>query len=679
MADKQAKGTTKSKARKAAKKTVRVNDREKQSASKTDTRVREATQDTAQIEALLEREKKRLRNMEWITDRMRAGLDGGTELLPVYTMDIETDPFARGRVPVPFVIGFYDGLTFWSFWTDKRSTCIEKMRVFLEDGAVEPGIVYMHNGGRFDFFYLLDWFEGKTTIINSRIVLAKMPLISQARDPKNKRRFSKGECFEFRDSYAIMPFPLRAYMKDDLPIEYLEKQNREKHRDKIESYLTGDCVNLWELCMGFQREFGDYKTIASAAFAQLSKFHRYDTLSQRTDEDLRGRYYFGGRVQCFAQGVIEQPVQIYDVNSMYPFVMSDFYHPTSWPVMVDRKIHGWKDDGSCKMSGEKIKTFFLTVEGRNHGAFATRMKDGSVEFTIEDGVFHVTIHEYLTALALGLFEPRRILDSFNFVEFSCFHLFVDHFYKLRKEVTAQFNEHKTVCGQCGQKDSISATEGNTGYCATGADLVAHNLYYKYVLNSAYGKFGLNPENYFNWQITKTNEPPKGEDWALDMIGHTKYYVWKQPTKTGWNLKNIGTAASITGAARSLLLRAIARSKGVLYCDTDSIICERFGDSPDLVIDSKKLGAWKAESAGTLTAIAGKKMYAVFDAEGRCVKHANKGVALEPEQILAVARGEDILTFRDAPTFKRDGSAQFVERTARNTVKNVMPAPQARTA
>jgi DNA polymerase type B, organellar and viral len=586
----------------------------------------------------------RLRNAEWILARLQEDKD------PVYTMDIETDPFARGRVPVPFVIGFYDGLTFWDFWTDHKSTCIEKVQRFLEDETVEPGIVYMHNGGRFDFFYMLEWFEGKTTIINSRIVSALMPI------GQTRRRFERGYRFEFRDSYAIMPFPLRAYQKDELPIEYLDRKNRGAHTEEIRSYLRGDCVYLWDLCMGFQREFGDYKTIASAAFAQLSSFHKYECLPKRTDEELRGKYYFGGRVQCFEKGVIKKPVTIYDVNSMYPFVMDTYYHPVTWPLTVDNKVHGWKDDGT--FSREKLKTFFLTVEGENDGAFPTRMPDGSVDFTIEQGIFHVTIHEWLVALELGRFKPTRIIDSYSFTEYSCFHLFVDHFYKLRKKVTAQFNEHKLTCEGCGGHPAR--------LCMMGADLTAHSMYYKYVLNSAYGKFGINPENYSNWKITKTNTAPKGEGWTLDMISHDKFFVWKQPSQLFWNVKNIGTAASITGAARSILLRAIARSAGVVYCDTDSIICENFGSDSALRIDDKTLGAWKPEGHGALAAIAGKKMYAVFDDSGVCIKHANKGVALTPEQILALANGEEILTWRDAPTFQRDGSAKFIQRTVRMT-------------
>lgn len=597
----------------------------------------------------------KIRNLEWIMARVKA------DQVPIYTMDIETDPFKRGQVPVPFIIGFYDGLDFRSFETDRQSTCIEKMRWFLQDQKVDPGIIYMHNGGRFDFYYMLEWFEGKTTIINSRIVQALMPLGT------GKNRFDKWHRFEFRDSYALMPFPLRAYKKDDIAIDLLDKKVRHLHMEKIRSYLKGDCVYLWDLCMGFQREFGDYKTIASAAFAQLNSFHHYEQLPLRQDEEIRSKFYFGGRVQCFSKGVVEAPVSIYDVNSMYPFVMDTCFHPTSWVCMEDQKIHGWTDAG--ELSPEKTKTFFLTVEGEafEPAPFPVRKKDGSVEFPAGQGVYHVSIHEWFTALNLGLFKPTRILNAYSFNDYACFHLFVSHFYQARERCKKEFAEHKRQCERCAGSHSFGQikTEASTqvDMCSVGLDLHAHNLYYKYILNSAYGKFGLNPENYFNWEISKTATEPKGKFWQLDSIVQDKYYVWKQPSQLFWNVKNIATAASITGAARSILLRAVAESKNVLYCDTDSIICQEFAGGK---IDEKTLGAWKLEATGTQAAIAGKKMYAVFDANGDCIKQANKGVDLTPQQILGLCRGEEVLSMREAPTFKRDGSATFISRTVRMT-------------
>lgn len=559
--------------------------------------------------------------MGWILDRMKLNLP------PLYTMDIETDPFKRDCVPVPFIIGLFDGLIMRYYRTDKHSDCVTKMRQALEDKEIEPGIIYMHNGGRFDFFYLLDLFKGRAMIIGSRIVRAFMPL------GINNRKKAAANRFDFRDSYAIMPFPLSAYQKDKIDIEILDRKNRNLpgNHEKIESYLRGDCVYLWELCMAFQQEFGDFKTIASAAFAQLTSFHKYDQLPLSQDIELRSKFYFGGRVQCFQKGIIEQPVTIYDVNSMYPFVMDTCFHPTGWVTAEDNQLHGW-DVERGTMTKEKLKTFFLTVEGENQGAFPQRSPDGSVDFTGGHGIYHVTIHEYIAALQLKRFHQTRILNAYSFSDYARFHLFVDHFYKKRERAKA-------------------------------TDDKMHSLFYKYILNSAYGKFGLNPENYFNWEITKTSDPPKGPAWELDSVTQDKYYVWKQPNQLRWNVKNIATAASITGAARALLFRAVAASDSVLYCDTDSIICKDFAGG---AIDDKKLGAWKAEGVGVLAAIAGKKMYAVFDTDGTCIKHANKGVDLTPEEIRQVAGGQEILTWRDAPTFKRDGSAVFIHRTARMT-------------
>ena len=239
------------------------------------------------------------------------------------------------------------------------------------------------------------------------------------------------------------------------------------------------------------------------------------------------------------------------------------------------------------------------------------------------------MHEYLAAIELGIFKGK-ILQTYNFHRSSNFNTFVEHFFDARKKAE-------------NAKDEM------------------HKLFYKYILNSAYGKFGLNPENYFDWKLTKTDDKLP-EPWELDSLLHGSYYVWKKPSKGyTWNYYNIATASSITGAARAMLMRAIFTSEKVLYCDTDSIICgQNFGGKV-----GGNLGQWKLEAKGNLAAIAGKKMYAIFDGK-ECVKHANKGVSLEPEQIVGICKGEDIVTFRDAPTFQRDGSAKFISRTVRMT-------------
>lgn len=550
--------------------------------------------------------KRDLKHLDYITERIK------NKELPIYTLDLETDPFMRDRVPVPFAAGIYDGVVFRSFWSSRTGTCLQKVKEYMESN-LEPGIVYAHNGGRFDFFYMLEWFDGKMMIINNRIVRAKVPSVV----PSTKKKVD----FDFRDSYAIMPFPLAAYQKEHIDMNLLTRENRHAHRAEINFYLKGDCVHLWDLCVEFQKKFGDAKTIASAAFKELTDIHHFEKLNLVQDELFRKHFFYGGRVQCFEKGYIQKSIKIYDVNSMYPYAMMAFEHPTGWCVLEDSKI--WNTP--------KLKTFFLTVEGYSDDAFPMRKKNGGIEFGKNEGVFHVSIHEYIAAVGLGCFKPSRILATYNFDDFRTFHMFVDKYYTLREQ---------------------AKKEGDK----------MHTLFYKFILNSAYGKFALNPDNYYDWMLSQAGEIPKGDLWEPSQLTHGKAILWRRKTLHRRNLNNVATGASITGAARSILLEAIKKSTGVLYCDTDSIMCESFAGGN---LHETKLGAWKQEESGDSLAIAGKKMYALFQGT-TCVKQASKGVSITPEELKRLCSGESITTYRDAPTFAKDGSARFLHRTVRMT-------------
>lgn len=516
------------------------------------------------------------------------------ELLPIYTLDIETDPFKHGRFPVPFVVGFFDGKEFRSFW---GSDCIEKSVEYIK--RQPPGIIYAHNGGRFDFFYYIEHMAGDMRIINSRIVEASLYQ------------------HIVRDSFAIMPFPLKAYKKDDIDYTWLERGVRRQHRKEIIEYLYGDCFYLWELCIAFREMFGDRLTIGSTSMAELKKIHKFQPMSNFYDEKIRQKFFYGGRVQCFKKGVINQNIKIYDVNSMYPFVMRDYDHPLGLPSSSSKYVTD--------------KTCFVIAEGKNYGAFPTKVKNG-ISFERTNGIFSVSIHEWNVALELDLFRPTRIINCVNFDRRGKFDTFVNHFYEARRKAKIDKDETKI-------------------------------LFYKFVLNSAYGKFAQNPKNYFDFTMLSADNPNVGADWTPSFI-NGKYIIWKRPAEASlFSRHNVATASSITGAARSILLRAIATSKNPLYCDTDSLICEDIG--PETKIDDTELGAWKFEKAGTWAAIAGKKMYAIYSG-AECVKMATKGVKLKPDEITRVARGEKIVAQNIAPTFKWDGSHSFIHREVKLT-------------
>jgi DNA polymerase type B, organellar and viral len=544
----------------------------------------------------------------------------------IAVLDLETDPFEYGKMIHPFAAGFYDGKVFTSFW---GSDCVSRTVQMLLNVS-EPLMIYAHNGGRFDYFYFLRYMEQSLRIVNGRIIQAFL-----------------GK-HELRDSYAIMPFALETYNKTKIDYNLFKPGIRERHRQMILDYLRNDCTDLYTLVESFRSEFGENLTIGSAAMKQLKKFHSFKTGDGEYDARLRNNFYFGGRNQCFAAGVIEGPIKIYDVNSMYPHVMQSFLHPVSTGMYRSLKVN----DNTC----------FLRVVGRNYGAFPVRREDGSLDFTVQHGSFTPTIHEWNAAMETGSFKCQRIIETFGYSIRESFSDFVEHFYNARALAKQNKDKIKTI-------------------------------FYKYVLNSAYGKFAQNPENYADWFITKIGEhPPTWHDcskscddpcrlrWTPSYMCED-YMIWEKPLAE-LNWYNVATGASITGAARSVLLRGIHATRKVLYVDTDSIIC---AGSSTLELSETKLGSWKVEAEGTRIAICGKKLYAVFNDKVPdrkhecndqcekpcplqwCVKKAHKGARLTGKQILDIANGAEIVAQNPVPAFKWDGSHSFTERKIRTTI------------
>lgn len=538
---------------------------------------------------------------------------------PIYTFDIETDPFAYNRDPQPFTCGLYLGDEWFYEWGDN---CIAKMHEKVR--RVEPGIIYAHNGGKFDWFYCMDWLSGSmpVTIINGRITRAYA-----WRDTEKYH--------ELRDSFSIMPFALKNYKKDAIDYRTFERQYREKHKKKILRYLKDDCIFLHELCTAFADKFGDNLTIGATSMKELKKLHTFDCLEEDHDKKIREAYYYGGRVQCFESGIVNaspgQQLYAYDLNQCYPYSMRNFLHPIGLPKF-----------------GTTItdKTYFMTVEGENRNAFPSRTDNG-LRFDIRYGIFSVSRHEYDAAVDTGAFITHSVRETVDFDSVGNFAEFVDTYHGLRRDAQ--------LVG-----DKVGA------------------LFYKYVCNSCYGKFAQNPDTYKDYMITDDStrlDVIRDDPFWKPCVLNTGagYIVWEHPSENT-SRYNVATGASITGAARSLLIRALAGARRPLYCDTDSIVCEAL---KGVKIDDTKLGAWKVERTGHTMAIGGRKLYAMFgdtcptcgsgrgkpidlcaDKETKdkmfhetgCVKLASKGAHLSPGEIVDVCNGKTITWKNDAPTF-----------------------------
>lgn len=523
----------------------------------------------------------------------------------IYVFDFETDPFKWERTPEVFAVGVYDGQTYEYHWGDQDS-CIS----FLCDCmAVSPAgaIFYAHNGGKFDFHFFKDRIRGKVQLIGARIAKCYVDKV------------------QLRDSYSLLPFALDKYQKTKIDYDKFEKENREKHKFEILKYLRDDCVFLHELVTGFIAEFGISLTAAGAAMKEFKKFHEFERMGNPERDAKYREFFYGGRVECFKVGVIEGDFQVYDVNSMYPSVMKDFHHPVSNDVITYSGRQLINSIEHCD---------FIEVEGHNYGAFPTRTKSG-LTFSQDYGRFKVTGHEIRAALDTERFRITKIHQSFRATEQMKFSEFIDYFFNARLK---------------------AKREGNK----------LLDLFYKLIMNSSYGKFAQNPEDFRDYELTEEIKNTS-EGWVMEHEFHGSnppLFIWSIASQRPEHLSrfNVMTAASITGAARAQLMRGLHGAVNPIYCDTDSIICERLNGD----LDDSRLGAWKTEASGVKLAVAGKKMYVLFDAEGNVVKQASKGVQISAKEIVKVANGETVKYRNIAPTFSFTDKTRFIEREIKRT-------------
>ena len=541
----------------------------------------------------------------------------------IAVIDTETDPFERGIIVAPFALGVELPDRYLDFIGDD---CVDQFFAWLAVESLEGReyIFYAHNGGKFDFYFLFKYMDENQT-----------PLIMGGRIVK---MYFQGQ--EFRDSYAIIPESLEsANKKTKISYRKFHRSVRHKHMAEIRAYLRDDCRYLYQLVIAFLNRFGDTLTIASAALRTLRSYHGFEQF--RTEEmDARFRmYYYGGRNQCFETGKLKpspgKTWKVWDRNGMYPAEMRDSLHPISNTVTLQDTI----DDD----------TDFALIVANNRGALPSRSLNGGLDFTVPHGEFYATIHEIKAGLDTGTLDILEVKHAWAFTRKASFGAFVTDQMerRIREQEAGELIEEKNT---------------------------------KRVSNSSYGKFALNPRKFKQWTMTRGEWPepratgvnPNG--WALHSQSGDMF-IFSRPSPRKGGFYNVATAASITGAARANLLRAISVAHRPVYCDTDSIICESFGWSSQ---EGKALGQWKLEAEGDMCAIAGKKLYAVFFEE-QAIKKAAKGVrfkrdeeddyGITPQDIVSICNGSEIIHRNPVPTFKLDGRVLFTDRKIRMTGSN----------
>lgn len=559
----------------------------------------------------------------------------------VGVIDCETDEFdnVTQEFIKPFLFVIYtDERPPIVIWDENFKSLIKRLLAAL-DTFEEPFTWYAHNGGKFDFMFLVHELRGPVSFKGRGIMEAKLGRHT------------------LRDSFHIIPEKLANIQKEKFDYANMNKLRRGKFRQQIIDYCISDCRYLLDIVKKFVADFGLKLSIGQAAMYELRKFYNVEKFSDAWDAHMR-QFFFGGRVECLkGRGHFKGDYKLFDVNSMYPFVMAHRLHPV-----------GSMGDYTQRLGVPSNNTVFVDLTCENNGALIARDESGATTANIRRGRFYTTIHEYQTALAHGLIGDIKINYCYDCSQLSNFSKFVLPLYSKRQLTKKILNEMRKA-GQEGTSEFLNVK--------------SRDLFYKLLLNNAYGKFAQNPRAFREHYLTDPDEEPPpewfaslelradGERWRHPAFESKAYWIWTKPAPS-FRFNNVGTAASITGAARAVLLDAKVRAIDPIYCDTDSLICR---DLPGVRLDKEELGAWDIEDEFKSVIVNGKKLYScefakpkpLPDGQIDLYKIRSKGTAgLTWAHMEMLLDGKETAMPSFGPTLNKFGDQKYITRTIRAT-------------
>ncbi|MBV6438289.1 MAG: hypothetical protein AELANPGJ_03590 [Anaerolineae bacterium] len=358
-----------------------------------------------------------------------------------------------------------------------------------------------------------------------------------------------------------------------------EKWICERHNkiECLECYLSRDVEIVYSYIELFQNEInrlgGELKnTLASTAmdlFRRKFLNEEYFKPFAARQEFARAAYY-GGRVEPLVLGFSEN-INVYDINSLYPYVMKNFEypHPNFLIGVVGnttlKEIMEFEGVSEVTIEIPKMSIPVLPFRHNSHLYFVT-------------GVVHgIWTHiELRKAIELG--AKIKIIHNSLYSTKTCrpFINYVDTLYNLRLDYKTQNDPREHVI--------------------------------KILLNSLYGKFGQRDdaglEKLLPLDVYENDDNKAGYDFVTlnDIVYARKSVSFKESPI----YQNTLFASYITAYARLVLLDYMLENPdAVIYCDTDSIFTK------EKLQTGKGLGEMKLEYEGIDVEVFGCKAYQMF--------------------------------------------------------------------
>lgn len=529
----------------------------------------------------------------------------------IITLDIET--FEKnnedgGTTLVPYLISWYDGVNFNSYYLsdyNSSSEMISKALTDLKRKKYHNHKIYIHNLAGFDGLFITKELANVgflTPIIHEgKIISLKLTFFNENETKSftllyldslqlllsSLRKLCKA--FNLEISKGIFPhkfvnvdnldyigvLPSYEYFinKDVTENEYedfkktLGSFNNEWNlRKEAIKYCELDCLTLFNIMSGFndlmynnlQIDMTKYPTVSSLAMA-LFRMHylneeiKIPMISGQIYKDIK-QSYTGGATDMYIPTNDWQAkpagelVYAYDVNSLYPFVMSNFKLPSGKPIYFEGDIR--------KINSEAFGFFYCKIQvptDLQHPIIQLHLKTKSGVRTIAPtGTFETMLFSEEMDNALKFGYKFEILWGYSFDKQIIFKDYVNSLYNMR----LQYDKSNPL-----------------------------NFIAKILLNSLYGRFGMNDsfkettlldkESFLNYDIDSVDiqDIIKLEDNFMVQINKDMTSTYLDNATQTHNV-NIGIASAITSYARVVMSQYKNNSGSsnlkLFYSDTDSI-------------------------------------------------------------------------------------------------------------
>jgi hypothetical protein len=441
--------------------------------------------------------------------------------------------------------------------------------------------IYFHNLGRFDGIFILKHLSLYHPNYTVTPLMRNSTLYEIAVYSKQKRLL-----FTFRDSLHLLPGKLddlaanlcpNLGSKGSIPYEDIKIDNLRTNKKSLLDYMKQDILLLGGIMQSFQGiYYKEYQadivnklTTASLALSLFrekyydDKKHSIHIPNQNEDSFIR-RGYYGGHTDAYTP--IGTNLYYYDVNSLYPFVMKEFSMPGGTPV--------WHSD----LESMTLDSMFGFIEAYVECPKSIKKpflpyrenKEGTLLFSTGSfvGVYYSEELKYARDLGYTIIPI-------------CGYLF--------EEMESPFKDYVNSLFESRSK---AKKIGNN----------ALSYVYKILMNSLYGRFGINPQSTKTEMCNQSRRDIlfRRDEFIDEVIIREDLYMVTYLTNPGkgpsyWDPpKNsaVQIAAAITACARIYMYKYISR-EDCFYTDTDSIVLGN--PLPPEDVSSTVLGKFKLEN------------------------------------------------------------------------------------